>query len=278
MGPALLCMDPAPMLDRTMSMARSTILFSATLSPLWYFKNILGGRENDVTLRLPSPFPRENLLIFNEDRIETRFRDRSKFMESTARTIYDWSMAHKGNVMVFFPSYKYLLDVLEIFEGFGGDFDLRCQSREMDEASRDEFLSRFEDYGDVARIAFCVMGGVFGEGIDLAGNRLTGVIIVGPGLPQVSPETEIMRAYYDNRGKPGFTFAYTYPGFNKVLQAAGRLIRSETDRGALLLIDSRFANQEYQTLMPPEWHPVPRASQGFPMKKMLENFWRSSGI
>lgn len=269
----LLCLDPSPMLNRSMSSARSTVLFSATLSPLGYFKSILGGRKEDVTLRLPSPFPRENLLVFNDDQIETRFRHRARFLESTAKAIYDWTFAHKGNVMVFFPSYKYLLDVLEIFKGFDGEFEILCQNREMDEPSRDAFLAEFESYGDANRIAFCVMGGVFGEGIDLVGDRLTSVIIVGVGLPQVSPELEIMRAYYQDRAESGFTYAYTYPGLNKVLQASGRLIRSETDLGALLLIDSRFASQEYLKLMPQEWNPVPRTSQGFSLIETAKAFW-----
>lgn len=270
----LLCLDPSRMLDKNMSTARSTILFSATLSPLWYFRSILGGRNEDICLRLPSPFPRENLLILNEDRIETRFRHRERFYESTAKAIYDWAIAHKGNVMVFFPSYKYLLDVMELFKALEGDFEILCQNREMDEPSRDAFLQKFDTFGDKTRIAFCVMGGVFGEGIDLAGDKLTSVIIVGVGLPQVSPELEIIRSYYENMKEKGFSYAYIYPGINKVLQAAGRLIRTETDRGALLLIDSRFASNEYQRLIPEEWHPVKRASQGISIKEEAQNFWK----
>jgi DNA excision repair protein ERCC-2 len=261
------------MLDRNMSTAKSTVLFSATLSPLWYFKSILGGRDADVTLRLPSPFPRENLLVFNEDKIETRFRHRERYIEPTARAIYDWTCSHKGNVMVFFPSYKYLMDVMDVFKEFEGEFEVLCQQREMDEASRDVFLNEFEVYGDTNRIAFCVMGGVFGEGIDLVGEKLTSVIIVGVGLPQVSPELEVMRAYYQERTDSGFAYAYIYPGINKVLQAAGRLIRTETDRGALLLIDSRFATPEYMKLLPAEWHPVPRATQGLSINETSQKFW-----
>lgn len=269
----LICLDPSLMLNKNMAAAKSTILFSATLSPLWYFKSILGGRDGDITLRLPSPFPRENLLVFNEDRIETRFRYRSQYLENTAKAIYDWSISHKGNVMVFFPSYKYLLDVLEIFKELGGEFEVLIQDRNMDEASRDEFLKKFDEYGDINRIAFCVMGGIFSEGIDLTGNKLTGVIIVGVGLPQVSPEQEIIKEYYQLEKESGFSYAYTYPGLNKVLQAAGRLIRTETDRGALLLIDSRFASQDYLNLLPQEWHPMSRASLGMNLKTEVKNFW-----
>jgi len=175
--------------------------------------------------------------------------------------------------MVFFPSYKYLLDVLEIFKILAPDFEILCQDRDMDESAREDFLRKFDDFGDKNRVAFCVLGGVFSEGIDLTGEKLTAVVIVGVGLPQVSPELEVMRAYYQNKGVSGFSFAYTYPGINKVLQAAGRLIRSETDRGALLLIDSRFSSSEYSSLLPEEWHPVPRTSQGASLYQIARHFW-----
>ncbi|MCX7774316.1 MAG: ATP-dependent DNA helicase, partial [Clostridia bacterium] len=156
---------------------------------------------------------------------------------------------------------------------FDGDFEILCQNREMNDASREAFLSEFESYGDTTRIAFCVMGGIFGEGIDLVGDRLTSVIVVGVGLPQVSPELETLKNYYQDATSSGFAYAYTYPGLNKVLQAAGRLIRTETDRGGLLLIDSRFATQEYLQLMPEEWHPIPRTSQGIQLGQAVNGFW-----
>jgi DNA excision repair protein ERCC-2 len=167
------------------------------------------------------------------------------------------------------------MDTLEIFEEYEGDYEIFRQDREMDEPSRDAFLSRFDAYGDKTRIAFCVMGGVFGEGIDLTGDRLTSVIIVGVGLPQVSPELEVMKDYYQEKSTSGFSYAYTYPGINKVIQAAGRLIRTETDHGALLLIDSRFGNQEYLCLLPDEWNPIPRASQGLSASETAQQFWKS---
>lgn len=273
---SLLCLDPSFMLDKHMSTARSTVLFSATLSPLSYFKKILGGRDGDITLRLPSPFPRENLLIINEDRIETRYRHREQYLPAVAQAIHDWAMSHKGNTMVFFPSYKYLMDILEIFKSFEGEYEILCQDREMDEPARDAFLKEFETFGDVHRIAFCVMGGVFGEGIDLVGDKLTSVVIVGVGLPQVSPEGELIKEYYQQRNQSGFTYAYTYPGLNKVLQAAGRLIRTEQDRGALLLIDSRFAAREYLSLLPEEWLPIPRTSQGIILRNWVSGFWKGN--
>lgn len=269
----LLCLDPGAMLNKVMDMARSSILFSATLSPLPYFRDILGGRKEDATLRLPSPFPRENLLVINEDCVETRFRYRENYLERTARAIHQWVRSHTGNYMVFFPSYKYLTDVVEIFETLEGDFRILCQEREMDASSREVFLGEFEKFGDITRIGFCVMGGIFGEGIDLVGERLTGVAIVGVGLPQVCPEQEIMRRYYEEKRGSGFSYAYTYPGINRVLQASGRLIRAETDKGGLLLIDSRFGEADYLRLMPDEWHPIPRTSMGIDIEACVRQFW-----
>lgn len=273
---SLMCLDPGITLNGYMNAARSVVLFSATLSPLSYFRNILGGRDGDVTLRLPSPFPRENLLVVNEDCVETRYRLRERYLERVARAIHAWTCSHVGNYMVFFPSYKYLLDVLEIFKEFDGEFEILCQEREMDEPSRDAFLSEFDAYGDITRIGFCVLGGIFGEGIDLTGDRLTGVVVVGVGLPQVCPELEIMRSYYQEHSGAGFHYAYSYPGLNRVLQAAGRLIRAETDRGGLLLVDSRFAQSDYQRLLPDEWNPIPRTSHGIDIRKIVADFWNKT--
>ena len=173
-------------------------------------------------------------------------------------------------------SYKYLLDVLEIFKHLATSFEILCQDREMDEPAREDFIRKFDDFGDINRIAFCVMGGIFSAGIDLTGDKLTGVIIVGVGLPQVSPELEIMRNYYQSEATSWFSYAYTYPGLNKVLQAAGRLIRSECDRGALLLIDSRFSTSEYLSLLPEEWHPIPKTSQGMLSDEFALKFWNKN--
>jgi DEAD_2. len=269
----LMCMDPGVMLGRIMDTVRSAILFSATLSPLSYFRDILGGRREDATLKLPSPFPRENLLVVIEDSVETRFRLRDRYLERTARAIFQWVSGHTGNYMVFFPSYKYMSDVFAVFSGMACNYMILCQQKDMDESSRKAFLKEFDRYGDITRIGFCVMGGIFGEGIDLVGDRLTGVVIVGVGLPQVCPENEIMRDYYDEKMGSGFSYAYVYPGINRVLQAAGRLIRSETDRGALLLIDSRFRQAEYLRLLPEEWHPVPRTSEGINLEECISQFW-----
>jgi DNA excision repair protein ERCC-2 len=285
-GVRLMCLDPSEMLGRRMDSARSCILFSATLSPLSYFRKMLGGRADDPTLRLPSPFPRENLCVVLEDRAETRFRVRERHLPAIASALHAFLNARKGNYLVYFPSYGYMSQVLSYLEPLyesgrkadpeSGEWDVMVQESRMTEADREAWLARFERYGDVVRAGFCVLGGAFGEGIDLVGERLTGVAVVGVGLPQVNPEQEISRAYFEMHFGEGFDYAYTYPGLNRVLQAAGRLIRTGTDRGGLLLVDARFAGRQYQQLLPPEWFPFPFLSRNPDLGGLLADFWRKS--
>ena len=282
----LMCLDPSEMLDRRMESARSCILFSATLSPLSYFRKMLGGRPEDPTLRLPSPFPRENLCVVLEDRAETRFRMRERHLPAVASALHAFLNARKGNYLVYFPSYGYMSQVLSQLESLyeigrknnpeAGEWDVLVQESGMKEADREAWLARFERFGDVVRAGFCVLGGAFGEGIDLVGERLTGVAVVGVGLPQVNPEQEISRTYFERHFGEGFDYAYTYPGLNRVLQAAGRLIRTTTDRGGLLLIDARFAGRQYQQLLPPEWFPFPFLSRNPDLGGLLADFWKDS--
>ncbi len=286
-GIRLMCLDPSEMLHRRMEAARACILFSATFSPLSYFRQMLGGRAEDPTLRLPSPFPRENLLVAIEDRVETRYRLREQHLPAAAATLLGFLAARPGNYLVFFPSYGYLNKTVDQLESLYlqlraqqpemPEWDVLVQEGGMTESDREAWLTRFEEYGDRVRVGFCVLGGAFGEGIDLVGDRLTGVAVVGVGLPQVNPEQEITRAYFEARFGQGFNFAYTYPGLNRVLQAAGRLIRTTADHGGLLLIDSRFATRQYQELLPPEWMPAPLLSRSPSLPALLAQFWQSAG-
>ncbi len=279
----LKCLDPSAMLNKRMDAARSTILFSATLSPLTYFRLMLGGRDSDPTLRLPSPFPRENLQVMIDDRVETRYQMRTQHIPGIVQSLYTFLSAHKGNYLVFFPSYGYMNQVLNLLEERYHQeksqnpklwaWDVLVQESGMSEPDREKWLLEFERFGDSVRVGFCVLGGAFSEGIDLAGERLTGVAVVGVGLPQVNPEQEISRVYFQARFGEGFDFAYTYPGLNRVLQAAGRLIRTMDDRGGLLLLDTRFANRTYQKLLPPEWYPLPYLSQKKDLSQMMQAFW-----
>lgn len=256
----LFCLDPSHLLRQYSKGYRSQILFSATLSPLPYFRDMLGGdEETDYALAIPSPFSPEQLDVRIE-RLSTRYQDRERTMDRVAGLLRGMASGHKGNLLVFFPSYAYLNGVYERFmeqwqADESGHIPLRTimQRSNMSEEDREAFLAAFASGNKDTLVGFAVMGGIFSEGIDLAGDRLTGVAIVGVGLPQVGLERNIMKDYFERQGKNGFEYAYVFPGMNKVLQAGGRLIRSESDRGTLLLIDDRYAQPQYARLLPPEW-------------------------
>lgn len=251
----LMCLDPSRLLSKAMDKGTSTILFSATLEPASYFKSILGGREQDRSISLASPFPGENLMVAVEGRISTKYKDRDMSYAEIAVLLRESVKSKTGNYIVFFPSYKYMNDVLKIYEDICGEVEIMVQKPGMAEIDREIFLERFETYGSNTLVAFAVMGGIFGEGIDLEGEKLSGVIIIGTGLPTVCAEREMIRSYYNENNGRGFDYAYTYPGLNRVLQAAGRVIRSESDRGFIILIDSRFAGRKYKALYPIWWKP-----------------------
>ena len=218
-------------------------------------KIYLGGRSRDKSISLPSPFPRENLSVAIEGRISTKYRERHYSYNDIALLLRDAFRKKTGNYMVFFPSYRYMKDVLQIYETLVSDEEILVQKTGMDDSERESFLERFESHGSNTLVAFAVMGGIFGEGIDLAGERLSGAVIIGTGLPTVCPERELIMNYYNEANGAGFDYAYTYPGLNRVLQAAGRVIRSEEDRGFVILVDKRFAGWKYRELYPEWWFP-----------------------
>jgi len=251
----LMCLDPSKLLSGVMDKGRSTVLFSATLQPENYYMSILGGRTRDESISLPSPFPRENLSVLVEGRISTKYRQRHLSYESIARLLNDSFGRKTGNYIAFFTSYRYMRDVLSIYESMNPETEIIVQQPGMDESEREAFLERFETHGSGTLVAFAVMGGIFGEGIDLAGERLSGVVVVGTGLPTVCPERELLMNYYQEANGMGFDYSYTFPGLNRVLQAAGRVIRSEYDKGFVILVDSRFAGWKYRNLYPEWWSP-----------------------
>jgi DNA excision repair protein ERCC-2 len=267
----LRCLDPARQLRDAFDKAAATVLFSGTLLPQDYFVRILGGTADDRKLRIPSPFPRENRGLFLLSRIATRFKMRAETAEAVAEAIRLTLTHFPGNHLVFFPSYPYLQSVAALLDPPPEGVRMLIQSREMDDAARAAFLASFES-GDCPTAGFAVMGGVFAEGIDLVGDKLSGAIIVGVGLPQIGPERDLIRDYFDRSDQAGFEFAYQYPGFNRVLQAAGRVIRSENDRGVVVLIDERFNHFRYRQHFPVEWDPVIvlEASENLP--DALESF------
>lgn len=270
----LQCMDPSGNLLACMDKGRSAVLFSATLLPINYYMEQLGGKkEEDYAVYAPSSFLPENRLIMIGNDVSTKYTRRS---EKEYRRIYqyikDFTGARTGNYMVFFPSYQLLQAIAEMAgEELSG---LVVQSSNMTEAEKELFLEEFVENPEKSRIGFCVMGGIFSEGIDLKNNRLIGAVIVGTGLPMVCNERELFRGYFDERNGSGFDYAYLYSGMNKVLQSAGRVIRTKEDRGAILLLDERFTQKQYYNLFPREWFPNVTVNLSS-MKRTLTEFWNA---
>jgi len=233
----LFCLDPSVRLKEALGRGRAAVLFSATLSPMDYFMTVLGGEETSYKLKLASPFPSENLCLLINDRISTKYRQRAATYDQVAEAIAMAVEHKKGNYLVYFPSYDYLHEVHLRYRAQYQQVRTICQTSDMAEEKREEFLETFATNPDQTLVGFALMGGIFGEGIDLIGDRLSGAIVVGVGLPQIGREREIIRSYYETTTRQGYEFAYMYPGFNKVLQAVGRVIRTEEDRGIVLLID-----------------------------------------
>ncbi|MEH7304234.1 ATP-dependent DNA helicase [Neobacillus drentensis] len=248
----LFCMDPSKLLKQMGKGYRSKIFFSATLSPLSYYQDLLGGREDDYALSIPSPFSSDQVDVHIHP-LSTRYRDRDKTKESIVSVIQSLIKSRPGNILIFFPSYQYLLAVYEEFKQQDDETKTIIQATGMTEAEREHFLGAFLPNQTETLLGFAVLGGIFSEGVDLIGDRLNGVVVVGVGLPQLCFERNLIKDHFNQRNKNGYDYAYVYPGMNKVLQAGGRLIRSEEDHGTIVLIDDRFLQRQYQQLLPPEW-------------------------
>jgi DNA excision repair protein ERCC-2 len=269
----LFCIDPSRQIGEALNRCRAAVFFSATLTPLDYFQTMLAS-ESDRALSLPSPFPAENLAVFVADRLSTYYRHRDRTRSEVAQILRSLVQPHAGNYLLFFPSYQYMRMVLEAFQPVGTDVDVLVQAPGMSEPQRESFLARFETDNPRTLVGFAVMGGIFGEGIDLVGTRLSGAAVVGVGLPAVGLERELIREYFADRLEKGFEYAYMYPGINRVLQAAGRVIRTETDRGVVLLIDQRYGSEHYRALLPGHWSPV-RVGTHEKFAENLRGFWKS---
>lgn len=273
----LFCVNPAVNLQSCLDKGNSAIFFSATLLPMPYYQKLLSTHEDDYSMYARSPFPQEHRFLALARDVSSRYRRRTEGeFQRIACYISSVVSGRKGNYMVFFPSYKLLGDVWEIYQEKYLKEGQHCllQTPSMDEAAREAFLKTFEAEREETVIGFCIMGGIFSEGIDLAGERLVGAVIVGTGLPQVGDEREILKAYYDRKGEAGFDYAYRFPGMNKVLQAAGRVIRTVEDKGVLLLLDDRFLNREYQGLFPVEWESRNSCTLDT-VGNQLQKFWKS---
>ncbi len=273
---SLNCLDPSEILSGCLDKGRGAILFSATLAPLPYFVDILGGGKRAMTLSLPSPYDPENLCLAAVDTVSTRFDDREGREKRVATLIAAAVSPKAGNYIAYFPSYSYLQRVHEAFVKKYPKVKTLVQSRGMSGADREQFMAFFREDENKLRVGFCVLGGSFSEGIDLPGSRLIGTVIVGVGLPGFSSERNIMRDHFENRYENGFDYAYTYPGMNSVLQAAGRVIRREDDRGIVVLIDDRYATPTYQRLFPEHWKHLKYAGNSSSLAEIARRFWEKS--
>ena len=273
----LLCIDPSGVLGRMLAAASSVIMFSATLSPMDYFAEVMGLKDAGC-LELSSPYEKENLCLVTYDSVSTRFSDRKATADDCAEVIVQTVSAREGNYIVYFPSYEYMKRVCRSFSQLMPDVGIVMQKPGMSYRERQRFIEIFHEHKMPTIVGFCVLGGMFSEGIDLAGESLIGAVIVGCGMPQLSAERNIMSAYYDEKTERGHEFAYVCPGMNKVLQAAGRVIRSETDRGVIVLIDDRLNDPNMKLLFPPHWRHMKYTSNLTSLDVILGEFWGQNDL
>lgn len=253
----LFCMNPAKNLKECLDKGNSTVFFSATLLPVSYYKELLSGNQDEYAVYAESPFDKSNRLLLVANDVSSRYtrrnqREFTKVVEYIRKIV----SAHAGNYIVFLPSYQYMREVECILSETAEveeEFAWLTQSSHMSEQERELFLEEFREDREDSFVALCVMGGVFSEGIDLKEGRLIGAVIVGTGLPMISTEQELLKGYFDEKEQKGFDYAYQYPGMNKVMQAAGRVIRTASDEGVIALLDDRFLKLDYQALFPREW-------------------------
>lgn len=248
----LYCINPAQNLKKCLSRNHSTILFSATLSPIKYYIDMLGGNEENYRLKLPSPFNKENLQV-SVSPINIRYKYRTKTLPIVVDKIIEFVNKEKGNYIIFSPSYVYMESLWDEINNDNklNEFKLIKQESNMSESEKNDFLNEFRNNDNL--LVFCVLGGMFSEGIDLPGRQLIGSVIIGVGYPKIAMENEISREFFK---EDGYDYAYVYPGINKIQQAAGRVIRTESDKGRVLLIDDRYISSKYSSLLPLEWYPI----------------------
>lgn len=269
----LYCLDPSSVLGTVMRRACASVLFSATLTPLSYFCDVLGGESNAGKLSLPSPYERKNFGLFAVDSISTRYGLRTESVAGITACIAATISAKPGNYMAYFPSYSYMEQVYRAFCSRYPHVRTVLQKKGMRAAEKDTFLEFFPEDTGVLRIGFCVLGGSFSEGVNLPGSRLIGAIVVGVGLPGLSNQRNVLAEYFQNKCEQGYTYAYQYPGMNHVLQAGGRVIRREEDRGVVVLLDERYATPEYRMLLPEHWSHLQYAGNATKLAELVRDFW-----
>lgn len=273
----LLALDASKYITKSYQKKHATIFFSATLSPLNYYHKLLNANSENYpsdTLSLTSPFPSQNILLATLTEYSLKYKDRENTLMSISKFIFDATQKKIGNYLIFVPSYQYLSKIRNVFLKYFNKSNIRMsfQSRNMSQKQKDNYLKKFDDFGQKVFLSFAVLGSHFNEGIDLVGERLSGVFILGTGFPQISPERELMAQYYSERYEHGKAFGYQYPGFNRVQQAVGRLIRSENDVGFAVMIDQRYESPEWQQIYPDDWQ-VQNFDQHQRLLEEIELFW-----
>ncbi|EKP0377669.1 ATP-dependent DNA helicase [Listeria innocua] len=271
-----LCLDPAFLLSEKLKLGASSVLFSATLRPIDYYTNLLGGNNDTSRLTFASPFKQNNMHLMVADYISTKYQRRENSLESVIDALYAMLSGKKGNYLFFFPSFQYLETAFELFSEKYPEVRAQKQQSFMNEAEREEFLAAFETGREETFVGFCVLGGVFSEGVDLRGERLIGTAIVGVGLAQMNVESDLIKDYYNETIGRGFDYAYQIPGMNKVLQAVGRVIRGEKDQGVVLLIEERFATERYKALFPAHWNHARTVKNTLQIEREVNEFWRNN--
>ena len=269
----LYCIDPSEHLKRTLNQVKGKIIFSATLSPSDYYIEMIGGTKQDPILFLPSPFPKENLCLMVAPKISIRYKNRNETLSAVFDYTKEFIAGKMGNYFIYVPSYEYLEQLVPYLTNL--DANLVIQEKDMTENEKKQFLTCFVENPSKTTIGIAVVGGAFGEGIDLAGDRIIGVVVIGVGLPQICFERNIIKEYFNKIENKGFDYAYIAPGLNKVMQAVGRVIRSETDRGVALLIDDRYLTNTYHELFKSTYSDYKVVTSKEDVKEQVENFWRN---
>ena len=269
----IFCLDTSPAIRSRLNKGHGAVLFSATLSPLSYYRSVLGGDRSDDILEVNSPFDPSQLSVCIMDRISTRFSEREDTLLAVVQAVAATVSAKRGNYMIFSPSFAYSEALCRAFRAKYPKIRVISQRPDMTAQEKDAFLASFKEEGDSYLIAFCVMGGIYSEGIDLAGDALIGAVIVGIGMPALSYEREAIAAYYEERYEEGKQYAYIYPGMNRVFQAAGRVIRREDDRGVIVLIDDRFDDPIYKKSLPKLWEGVKFIDTPRSLREEMDKFW-----
>ena len=267
------CIDPSGEISKRLEQGHSATFFSGTLSPMYYYRATLGGDGTSEMMEVDSPFDESQLSVTIMDKISTRLSEREDTLGAVCRVIAATVSARRGNYMIFSPSFKYSAALAKAFAAKYPKIRILEQKKDMTAKERADFLLEFEKESPSYLIGFCVMGGIYSEGIDLVGESLIGAVVIGIGIPALSYEREAIAAYYNDKYEEGKQFAYIYPGVNRVLQAAGRVIRREDDRGVIVLIDDRFDDPIYKTVIPKLWSGMKYISAPKELREELDRFW-----